>query len=368
MKIELHEIPVRELVDGYKDCQEEGVVGYGGRLNIRPPYQREFIYKEKERNAVIETVQKGFPLNVMYWCKNGETDFEVLDGQQRTISLCQYVVGDFSVDNRYNLAPPRLYFHTLPDDKQEEFLDYKLMVYFCEGTASEKLNWFETINIAGAQLTKQELRNAVHTGTWLADAKKWFSKTGCPAYGLGEKFVKGSPIRQEILETAIDWISDGNIDDYMGRNQHVQNANELWLYFQSVIQWVAATFPKYRKEMKGLRWGGFYNVFKNASYNTAKMEARIAKMMADEDVQKKSGIYEYVLTGDERCLNIRAFLPSMKREAYERQGGTCPKCGQQFAIEEMEGDHITPWSAGGKTVAANCQMLCKDCNRAKGAR
>ena len=360
MKIELHEIPVRDLVEGYKDCQEEGVVGYGGRLNIRPPYQREFVYREQQRNAVIETVRKGFPLNVMYWAQNSVADFEVLDGQQRTISVCRYVEGAFSVD--------RLYFHNLPDDKQEAILDYKLFVYFCEGTASEKLDWFRTINIAGEKLYEQELRNAVYTGTWLADAKKWFSKTGCPAYGLGERYVSGSPIRQEFLETAIDWINNGDIEEYMARNQHVQNANELWLYFQSVIRWVEATFPRYRKEMKGLRWGKFYNEFKDTPFNTAELESRIARMLADEDVQKKSGIYEYVLTGDERCLNIRAFLPSMKREAYERQGGTCPRCGQQFAIDDMEGDHITPWSAGGKTVAENCQMLCKECNRRKSGK
>ena len=359
MKIELHEILVRELVKDYVDNHEEGVMGYGGRLNIRPPYQREFVYKDKQRDAVIDTVQKKFPLNVMYWVVNGD-NFEVLDGQQRTISLCQFVHGVFSVNN--------LYFRSLTNDKQEQILNYKLMIYFCEGTDSEKLDWFRTINIAGEKLYEQELRNAVYTGSWLTDAKLKFSKTNCAAYLLGKDYVSGSPIRQEYLETAIDWINDGKIEEYMARNQHAQNANELWLYFQSVIQWVKATFPTYRKEMKGLQWGGFYNRFKNEFYDTAKLEKRTTKLMADDDVTKKSGIYEYVLTNDERHLNIRSFTETMRRGAYERQNGICPHCKKHFGMEQMEADHITPWHEGGKTVPENCQMLCKDCNRRKAGK
>jgi hypothetical protein len=295
----------------------------------------------------------------MYWVVNGN-GFEVLDGQQRTISLCEYVCRKFSVNN--------LFFHGLPKDKQEQILNYKLMIYFCEGTDSEKLDWFKIINIAGEKLYDQELRNAVYTGQWLADAKLKFSKSNCAAYGLGKDYVTGSPIRQEFLETAIDWINDGKIEEYMSKHQHDQNANELWLYFQAVIQWVQATFPTYRNEMKGIHWGKLYNHYKNDSFDTAKLEERIKKLMENDDVTKKSGIYEYVLTGEERCLNIRAFTPSMKRSAYERQGGTCPKCKKQFPIEQMEGDHITPWHEGGKTSEENCQMLCKDCNRRKSGK
>ena len=359
MKIEQHEILVRDLVEGYVDCREEGVFGYGGRLNIRPPYQREFVYKDKQRDAVIETVKKKFPLNVMYWVKN-ENNFEVLDGQQRTISLCQYVDGKFALRD--------LLFNNLPKDKQDEILDYKLMIYICEGTDSEKLDWFRIINIAGEKLYDQELRNAVYTGPWLADVKLKFSKTNCAAYGLAKDYVTGSPIRQEFLETAIDWINDGKIEEYMSRNQFASNANELWLFFQSVIQWVMATFPVYRKEMKSVRWGGLYKQFKDGAFDTAKLEERIKELMADDDVGNKKGIYEYVLTGEERYLNVRAFSDTMKRGAYERQNGICPKCDQYFTFAQMEGDHITPWSSGGKTATENCQMLCKDCNRRKAGK
>jgi hypothetical protein len=358
MNIELKEIKVRELTNGYQDNNENGVVGFGGRLDIRPPYQREFVYDEKERNAVLNTLQKDFPLNVMYWAVREDGNFEVIDGQQRTISISQYVNGDFSIDG--------LAFHNLPKDKQEKILDYTLMVYYCSGTDSEKLDWFETINIAGKVLTKQELRNAVYSGSWVSDAKRYFSKNSRPK--IGDEYLNGSANRQEYLETAIDWISEGEIEAYMSKNQHEPNANELWLYFQAVISWAKATFPKYRKEMKGLKWGVFYNEFKDKKFDSKKLEEQITDLMIDDDIQNKKGIYAYVLTGKEKYLNIRSFSDKQKRETYERQKGICVVCKQHFEINEMEADHIDPWHSGGKTTAENCQMLCKEDNRRKSGK
>jgi hypothetical protein len=358
MNIQLHEIPVRDVVHNFVNNDEEGVIGYDGKLNIRPKYQREFIYGEKQRNAVIDTLTKNFPLNVMYWAQNEDGTYEVLDGQQRTISVCQYVAGDFSVEYQY--------FHNLTHEEQGQILDYKLMVYFCEGNDKEKLEWFKTINIAGEKLTDQELRNAIYTGTWLTDAKRYFSRSNGAAYNLAKDYVNGSPIRQDYLETAIRWINNGQIEAYMSEHQPEQNANELWLYFQNVISWVGLTFPHYRKEMKGVEWGRLYNQFKDEKFDTEKLEAEITTLMMDEDVTKKSGIYEYVLMRDEKYLSIRAFTDNMKREAYERQKGVCVKCGNHFELNEMEADHITPWIEGGKTNADNCQMLCRDDNRRKG--
>lgn len=360
MKIEPKEITIKKLFEGFKDNAEAGVVAYGGKLDIRPPYQREFIYKDKQRDAVIDTVRKDYPLNVMYWAVREDGHFEVIDGQQRTLSICQYVNGEFSIEG--------LAFHNLKDDQQKQILGYKLMVYLCSGTDSERLEWFKTINIAGEELTNQELRNAVYAGPWTADAKRYFSKTGCAAYGLASDYLRGSPIRQEYLETAIAWESEGEIEQYMSKHQHDKNATPLWHYFQSVINWVKATFPKYRKEMKGVAWGELYNKFKDKTPDTDNLEKQVAKLMMDEDVERKSGIYSYVLDGDERHLNIRAFSDNMKREAYERQKGICVKCKKKFDISEMEGDHIKPWHEGGKTNAANCQMLCKDDNRRKSGK
>jgi hypothetical protein len=297
---------------------------------------------------------------VMYWVKNEDGTFEVLDGQQRTISICEYVMGNFSLNFQY--------FHNLTDDERKEILDYKLMVYFCEWNDREKLDWFKTINIAGEKLTDQELRNAVYTGTWLTEAKKYFSRTGCPAYAIGSDYMNGSPIRQDYLETAISWISEDHIEQYMSEHQHTPNANELWLYFQSVINWVRATFPNYRREMKWVNWGNLYNEFKNTDPDSKKLEEAIKRLMQDEDVTKKSGIYEYILTRNERFLSIRAFTDKMKRESYERQEGICSACLAHFELSDMEADHITPWSQWGKTIAENCQMLCKNCNRTKSGK
>lgn len=373
MKIEERRVTVREVTKGYFNDAEEGVVGYDDQLDIRPQYQREFVYKDKQRDEVIRTVMKGLPLNVMYWVDRGdefvqdnpdEPRYEVMDGQQRTISICEYVDGSFSVDNKY--------FDNLPADVQKKILDYKLFVYVCNGTDSEKLDWFRIINIAGEQLTDQELRNAVYAGPFIADAKRYFSKTGCAASTIADAYLRGSSIRQDYLETAIKWAADKDktsIEQYMAKHQYDANAVELWNYFRSIIDWVQAIFPKKRKEMKGVAWGLFYNEnHERTDLDAKKLEEKVSSLMADEDVTKKSGVYEYVLDGNEKALSIRAFTNRDKRTAYERQKGICPICGKHFEIDKMHADHITPWSKGGHTTSDNCQMLCRDCNLKKSAQ
>lgn len=363
MKIELKEITIKELINGYQDNQEGGVIGYGGKLDIRPAYQREFVYKEKQRDAVIDTINQNFPLNVMYWAVREDGNYEIIDGQQRTISICQYATLGFSYKDRY--------FNNLQKDEREKFSNYKIMVYFCEGSDSEKLQWFETINIAGEKLTPQELRNAVYSGSWVTDAKRYFSRSNCQAHNIAGKYLKGSSIRQEYLETAIKWISNGKIAEYMGKHQHDENAEELWNYFQKVIDWVKKNFTEYRSEMKGIKWGELYNEHKNKNLNPEEISKKIAELMEDKEVTSKKGIYQYILTGKEKYLNLRTFSPEQKRESYEKQNGICPLCkggeneSKKWEITEMEADHITPWSEGGATDNENCQLLCKTCNREK---
>jgi hypothetical protein len=359
MKIEPITITIKDIYDGYLNDDENdgGVIGYGEQLNIRPPYQRNFVYDDKKRNMVIDTILRGLPLNVMYWVKNDDGTFEVLDGQQRTISFCEYLEGNFSFNGKY--------FHNLTKDKKKQIEDYELLIYVCEGTDSEKLDWFTTINIAGERLLDQELRNAVYYGTWLSDAKKFFSKRECIAKKIGERYMTGSPIRQDYLETVLDWITNGNIVQYMAQHQNDPNATELKLYYRAVIDWVDANFIKYRREMKGVEWGKIYNEYKNLPIDNQIFEQRISELMQDEDVTNKKGIYPYLFDGDEKHLSIRVFDNRMKREAYERQKGICAICGKHFELEQMEADHITAWSKGGTTTADNCQMLCKKCNRQK---
>lgn len=390
MKIELHEVRVRELCAGYNDLsiQEEGIVGYGGRLNIRPKYQREFVYDEKQRNAVMDTVWQNFPLNVMYWVKveNGELnqlsennlsnslnspsdiEYEVLDGQQRTISICSFIAGEYMMNFDGNL----LGFNNMTIEQQNRILDYKLQIYICEGTDEEKIKWFQRINIAGEKLTNQEILNAIYSGPWVTQAKRRFSKTGCVAYRIGSDFMSGSPIRQDYFETALEWIGDAqgkSLKQYMADHQHDTDADELWQYFQDVIHWIEKLFGrKYKKEMKGVEWGLLYNKHKDTPLTATAIGEQMAKLMADSDVQKKSGIFAYILDGDIHHLGIRTFDANTRREVYERQGGKCAICGKPFDIEVMEADHITPWSQGGHTTPDNCQMLCRDCNRRKSSK
>ena len=367
MKIERREIAIRDLVDGYSDDGEGGVVGYGGRLDIRPPYQREFVYKDKQRDDVIRSVLAGFPLNVMYWALRPDGRYEVLDGQQRTISISQYVSGAFSIDG--------FYYSNQPDDVRERIDAYELTIYVCDGDTSEKLAWFEIVNIAGERLTAQELRNAVFAGTWLSSAKRYFSRSGCAAQGIGESYMKGNPIRQDLLQTALRWASGGEIVDYMARHQHDADAEELWSHFRAVIGWVEATFPTKRPQvMRDVDWGPLYEQHRGDALDPTALEEEISSLLAlggrgrQNPIRKLSGVYAYVLDGDERHLNLRVFSKAQKVAAYERQGGKCTICGNKFEFGEMEGDHIIPWREGGLTDDDNLQMVSKPCNRRKGAQ
>ena len=373
MTIKQIEVTVGDIARGYINNEEQGVRGYGGQLDIRPPYQREFIYNESEQQAVISTVLKGYPLNVMYWVRrseDAECPYEVMDGQQRTLSLCEYADGKFAYDFKN--------FFNQPADIQKLILDYPLTIYLCEGEPSEKLEWFKTINIAGKSLNEQEINNAVYAGPFVTDAKRHFSKSNCGAYRLGKDLVNGTPIRQEFLKKALEWMAEHetregkpqSVVGYMAEHQHDPNANNLWTYFQNVLNWTITNFDlkKFKKIMKGLNWALYYDKYHSTTLDTADLASRISKLILDSDVQKQMGIIPYVLTGDERHLDLRCFPDDIKQAVWEKQHHICPSCQKEFDYEFMEGDHITPWREGGRTVIENCQMLCRECNRRKGGR
>ncbi len=373
MTIKQIQVTVGEVCRGYVNNDELGVRGYDGRLDIRPAYQREFIYNEKEQQAVITTILNGYPLNVMYWVHrsdDADCPYEVMDGQQRTLSFCEYVAGKFSYEFKN--------FFNLPEDKQQLILSYPLTIYVCEGEPSEKLEWFRTINIAGKALNDQELANAVYAGPFVSDAKRHFSKPNCGAYRLGKDLVNGTLNRQDFLRKALQWMADhenrqGHSQTaigYMAQHQHDPNANNLWSYFQNVLNWAITNFDmkKFRRIMKGLDWAMLYDRYGSETLDTAALAQRISALMRDGEVQKPGGIIPYVLTGDERYLDLRAFPDDIKLAVWEQQGHRCKQCGRELDFELMEGDHITPWRDGGRTVKENCQMLCRDCNRRKGGK
>ena len=373
LKIDEKKVTVGEIVKGYINNDEQGVRGYDGLLDIRPPYQREFIYNEKEQQAVIATVLNGYPLNVMYWVKrsdDAECPYEVMDGQQRTLSLCEYVAGKFAYDFKN--------FFNQPEDIRKRILNYPLTIYVCEGEASEKLEWFKTINIAGKPLNDQEIHNAIYAGPFVSDAKRHFSKTNCGAYRLGKDLVNGSTIRQDFLKKALEWMADHETRNgktqtlvgYMAEHQHDPNANNLWSYFQNVLNWAITNFnmKKFRKIMKGLDWAKYYDIYHEQTLDVKGMEQKISELVGDDEIQKQQGIIPYVLTGDEHYLDLRAFPDKIKLALWEMQQHKCAVCGNEFDIALMEGDHITPWKDGGRTTIENCQMLCRECNRRKGSK
>ena len=378
MKITPIQIKISDLTKNYKDDGDSGVFGLNGKLTVRPAYQREFVYNDKQRALVIDSIMKGRPLNVMYWSKTGADTYEVLDGQQRTISIAQYVNGDFSVKINGNDK----FFQNLTVTEQDVIMDYEVTVYVCEGTEEEKLEWFKIINIAGETLTAQELLNATYTGPWLANAKNYFSKRHCTAGQMADGYIKGNPIRQEYLEKVLKWIADRDGLEsgqmYMATHQHDMDANDLWLYFQTVMNWAKMYFPVKRKKILEVQdWGLLYNRYYQNSYNSNVLEQEIQKLLEDDDVTKQAGIIPYLLSDrtphDEKHLSIRTFSDAQKRRVYEKQQHKCPYCQKsgidtEYAFEEMEGDHIIPWSKGGRTVEDNLQMLCKKCNNDKGNR
>jgi len=377
MTIEMKSVTIKELAEKYTGENDDDVFAYDEKLNARPVYQRNFVYNDKEKKSVIQSVINGFPLNVMYWIDNGDDTYELLDGQQRTLSICEYVVGNFSVDIDGNPFE----YHNLDEfpDVQEKIDNYKLQIYVCkDGTEKEKLDWFETINIAGKPLTKQEMRNAIYRGSWVSDAKRYFSKTNSPAKNIGNKYINVAWDRQEGLEKVIDWHKDvekiDSIENYMMKHQKEKNALAIWKYYNAIITWIDSLFTEYRKkEMIGQDWGKLYNIYANNGiiYDPKDMEEEISVLMEDSEVGSKKGIYEYVFDKNEKHLSLRNFDDNIKRSVYSKQSGICPHCNntinkdRKWEIEEMEADHKTPWSKGGKTVEENCQMLCKEHNRIK---
>lgn len=378
---------VKEHCEGfvYSESEQKGLFGLAGKLTIQPEYQRNYIYCENDSRAeaaVIDSVLKKYPLGVFYFNKKEDGTLEVLDGQQRITSLGRYLTDKFSI--RYNGRPCKIY--SIPQDKQELIKDTKVLVYICEGTESEIKEWFEIINIGGIKLNEQETLNAIYSGPFVSAARKEFSNKSDPRVQKWSNFITGAVERQEILQTALSWVSHGNIMDYMQEHRRDSDINELKSVFNDVIDWADRTFIEIRPQMKSIKWGMLYDKFHDKPYNPNEINEVVAKLMEDSQVTAKKGIFEYVLGGceDKRLLNVRVFDEKTKMKAYQRQTeyarkemiSNCPLCAcgdspnktRIWALKEMDADHVKAWSKGGDSTERNCQMLCKTHNRAKGNR
>ena len=386
MKTTLTQIPVSDLVNGfvYNELEGKGLFGLSGKLTIQPEYQRNYIYADGKRDvAVIRSILAGYPLGLLYFTKVGPEKFEVLDGQQRITSIGRYVSGKFAIMDERDIPQ---YFSGLPTDQQDRIMKTALLVYECEGTETEIKQWFETINIAGVPLNQQELRNAIYSGPFVTAAKVEFSNSQNANINKWSAYVRGTANRQDFLERAIEWVSQGEVGDYMSAHRHDSNINQLKTYFNTVIDWVSGVFPMVEKEMQGLEWGRLYEQYHGQSYDPKKIKSAVEKLYGDPYVKNRKGIFEYVLGGahDQKLLQVRMFDEATRSAAYKTQTdaakekgiSNCPLCAvgtdsnkeRIYPISEMDADHVTAWSKGGATDVSNCQMLCKTHNRTKGNR
>lgn len=379
-------ITVKEICDGfvYNELEGKGLFGLSGKLTIQPEYQRNYIYAEEKREAgVIESVLKEYPIGLIYFNKVRKDTFEVLDGQQRITSLGRFITNKFAIKDENGM--PQI-FGNMAKDKQKKILETKLLIYECEGTESQIKEWFKTINIAGVPLNNQELLNAVYSGPFVTKAKEEFSNSQNANIQKWSAYISGSANRQDFLERAFDWVSRGNIGDYMSRHRYDKNITELKTYFNDVIDWISSVFTDVESEMRGLEWGRLYEEYHKKSYNPTKVSAEVHKFYGDFFVKDKKGIFEYILgdNNDTKLLNIRIFDEPIKRAVYEKQTreaitkkkSNCSFCAvghdtnksKIWSFGEMDADHVSAWSKGGATEVSNCEMLCKTHNRAKGNR
>ena len=388
MKTSLHtDWTVADICKGfiYDKNENKGLFGLGGKLIIQPEYQRNYIYGDGKKDvAVVESLLKGYPLGLIYFVLNKDGMYEVLDGQQRITSFARFVnmSWPFAVERN---GKPR-YFSSLDEDEKKKILETELTIYVCEGEPSEIQEWFETINIAGVPLVKQELRNASYHGPFVTKARALFSNTGNANMNRWQTYVSGDPKRQAILETALDWVSSGDIDGYMALHRNDTTIDELRNHFDTVIDWIDSVFDYTGSEMCGRDWGHLYREYHTNAYSKDDVTARVDELLSDPQVTDRKGIFEYILGGEQNTslLNIRVFDEKTKKIVYEKQTKTakardksnCPLCAigrdnnakRIYKLNEMDADHVTAWSKGGATAAANCQMLCKTHNRAKGNR
>ena len=327
------DLTVEDICEGFEfdEAEGKGLYGLDGQLTIQPEYQRHYLYAEKggeREQKVIDSVLRGYPIGLLYFNKVGRNKFEVLDGQQRITSLGRFIRNLFPVEDEDGYQQ---YFRSLSGERKEKIFKTPLTIYICEGAEDEIKAWYKTINIAGLALNKQEIANAIYSGAFVTAAKKVFSNSTNSKLHVWKNFVKGDVKRQEIFRTALEWLvkssADKDVEDYMSRHRENENISELENYFDSVIAWAQKIFPQVHDEMCGLEWGRLYETYHENFYDVEKISAGVEKLFADEAVEKKSGIYEYLLSNHEltKLLHVRFFDKNIKKTVYNKQTSLAKK-------------------------------------------
>ena len=207
----------------------------------------------------------------------------------------------------------------------------------------------------------------MYSGPFVTLGKAEFSNSQNANIQKWSAYISGAVNRQAFLECALDWVSKGNIGDYMSRHRYDQNITELRTYFNCVIDWVSSVFEDVENEMRGLEWGRLYEEHHHKPYDPAQVSAQLRELYADPYVKNRRGIFEYILGGsvDTRLLDVRVFDEATKRSVYEKQTteakekghSNCPLCalgndankGKIWKLSEMDADHVAAWSKGGGT-------------------
>ena len=385
MKTSLKNYSVQEISQGfvYNELEGKGLFGLAGKLTIQPEYQRSYIYADGKRDvAVITSLLKGYPLGLIYFNKPTADTLEVLDGQQRITSFGRFITGKFAIKE----DGMEQYFSGLAKEKQDKILNSEILVYECEGTETEIWEWFRTINTAGVPLNKQEILNAVHSGPFTTAGKAEFSNSQNSNIAKWSAYISGSALRQDYWAKALEWVSKGedNISGYMSAHRNDTNIQEVKTYFNTVIDWVSTIFKDVESDMKGLEWGRLYEQYHTTPYSPDELSEKVQALYGDGYVKNPKGIWEFVLGGsqDFKLLEIRIFDDPTKKSTYAKQTkeaeskgySNCPLCAEGheatkakiWKLDEMDADHVSPWSKGGANKVDNCQMLCKTHNRSKG--
>lgn len=390
MKTTLHtDWTVGDISEGFVFDRNEGkgLFGLNGRLTIQPEYQRNYIYGDGKKDvAVVESLLRGYPIGLMYFVKTGPDSYEVLDGQQRITSFARFVTNSWPLSVMWREKPR--HFESLDSSERDALLNTPLTIYVCEGTGAEIEEWFGTINIAGVPLTRQELRNAAYHGPFVSLAREAFSNPSDGNMARWQTYAPGDPRRQGLLETALLWEagSQDKIDEYMSIHRQDADIRELKDNFDTIIDWIDSVFDYTGKYIQSSEWGRLYHTYHRNAYPRAKVNARVEELLDDPQVTDKRGIFEYILGGeqDPSLLNVRVFdrrtidavYRKQTKEAKAKGISNCPLCAlgsgsnrtRIYKENEMDADHVTAWSKGGATDEANCQMLCRTHNRAKGNR
>ncbi len=377
------DITVRDICEGfiYNELEGKGLYGMNGKLTIQPEYQRNYIYADGKRDvAVIDSVLKGYPLGIIYFNQVGD-HYEVLDGQQRITSLGRFVTHKLAIKDKNGMQQ---YIDGLNQEDRDRVLNTSLLIYICNGTESEIKDWFQTINIVGVELNNQEKLNAIYSGPFVSALKEEFSNSLNANVQKWRHYITGNVNRQDILERALQWVSKGNVEAYMSLHRQDTDITSVKAYFNTVLDWASGIFKDVLPQMRGLEWGRLYEQYHNKPYNVDAVSQRVHELMADDYVTNHKGVFEYILGGeqDKSLLNIRVFDRATINRVYAKQTqaardkgvSNCPDCALQdgsnstriYKINEMDADHVTAWSKGGKTDEANCRMLCRYHNRSKG--